>query len=98
MRSPAKLSERSETARRTVNRAGATYSKINACCKPDRLLSFAMDLIPHLLCVSRLREAPGKRILERYPMLLILLVVWVGLCLLMGAGVIFLQSYLNETP
>jgi hypothetical protein len=31
-------------------------------------------------------------------MLLILLVVWVGLCLLMGAGAIYLQSYLNETP
>jgi hypothetical protein len=31
-------------------------------------------------------------------MLLILLVVWVGLCLLMAAGVIFLQGYFNETP
>lgn len=31
-------------------------------------------------------------------MLLILLVVWLGLCLLMGAGALFLQGYLNESP
>jgi hypothetical protein len=31
-------------------------------------------------------------------MLLLILVVWVGLCLLFAAGSLFLQSYLNESP
>ena len=31
-------------------------------------------------------------------LLVILLVVWVGLCLLFAAGALFLQGYFNESP